>query len=132
MTIHPSALPQRQRGMTWLGWLVVLFVVGVFGICTVKMVPAYSDYGTIKATINDLMSDSRINLMSVAEVEDSLSKRFDINGVTGIKVSDLAITKADGELQIGLDYNVEEHLFYNVSVVMHFKHTFTKTLTSNQ
>lgn len=124
------SFPSRQRGLTWLGWLVVLFVVVVFGTMAVAMIPAYSDYSTIRATIDDLMSDSRTGLMSEVEIEDSLGKRFDINNVTSIRVSDLAISKSGGQLSIGVNYDVEKHLFYNVSVVMHFEHTFTKTLTN--
>lgn len=130
MTTHPSALPSQQRGLTMLGWLIMLFVVGVFSIVAIKMIPVYSDYGTIKATINELVEDSHTNLMSTDEIQDSLAKRFDINAVSGLKASDLTIVKTDGELKIGLDYKVEKHLFYNVSVVMHFQHTFDKTLTN--
>ena len=132
MTTRTSGVsfPSRQRGLSWLGWLIVLFVVGVFGIVAVAMVPAYMDYNTVRATINELMIDSRTNLMSPAEIEDNLSRRFDINNVTSISVDDLAISKGGGELNIGVNYDVEKHLFYNVSVVMHFEHTFTKTLTN--
>jgi hypothetical protein len=124
------SFPSRQRGLTWLGWLVVLFVVGVFGIAAVNMVPAYSDYNTIRATIDEVMADSRTNLMSPDEIEDNLAKRFDINNVTSIHASDLDISKSGGQLNIGVNYDVQKHLFYNVSVVMHFEHTFTKTLTN--
>src|SRR3546814_10780692 len=130
MITNPSPFPTRQRGLTWLGWLIVLSIVGVFGTMAVAMVPAYSDYGTIKATIGELMADSRTNLMSPDEIQDSLAKRFDINSINGINVSDLAITKTDGDLKIGLDYKVETHIFYNVSAVQHLQHSFAKTHTN--
>ncbi|MBL7251210.1 DUF4845 domain-containing protein [Alloalcanivorax sp. C16-2] len=118
----------RQRGLSLLGWVVVLIVLAVFGTAAFRMVPAYMEYNTIRSTINSVLSDSKTALMSEREVRDALSKRFTINQVDAIGVNDLAISKNGGLLAVGVDYEVRRPLFYNVSVVMHFEETFDKTI----
>lgn len=120
--------PSRQRGLSLLGWVVVLIVLVVFGTAAFRMVPAYMEYNTIRAAITSLLADSKTALMSEREVRGALSKRFLINQVDAISANDLAINKEGGQLAVGVDYEVRQPLFYNVSVVMHFEDTFSKTI----
>ncbi|MFP1683418.1 DUF4845 domain-containing protein [Alloalcanivorax sp. C16-1] len=117
----------RQRGLSLLGWVVVLIVLAVFGTAAFRMVPAYMEYNTIRSTINSVLDDNKTAMMSEHEVRGALSKRFTINQVDVIGVNDLAISKNGGDVTVGVDYEVRRPLFYNVSVVMHFEDTFNKT-----
>lgn len=120
--------PSRQRGLSLIGWVVVLIILAVFGTAAFRMVPAYMEYSTIRSAINSVLSDSKTALMSEREVYDAISKRFTINQVTAIGVRDLDIQKAGGQLSVGVDYEVREPMFYNVFVVMEFDHTFSKNI----
>tara|TARA_R110001606_G_scaffold83958_2_gene191198 strand:- start:35422 stop:35835 length:414 start_codon:yes stop_codon:yes gene_type:complete len=123
------AARSRQRGLSLLGWVVVMIVLAVFGTAAFRMVPAYMEYNTIRSAITSLLEDSQSALMSEREVRNALSKRFTINQVTAISANDLEIDKEGGELVVGVDYEVRQPLFYNVSVVMHFEDDFTKNMT---
>ena len=118
--------PSPQRGISMIGWAVILLVVVVLGTAAFRMVPAYMENNTIGTSIRSLMQDSKTALMSPREVRDALSKRFTINQVNVIKVDDLGISKEGGILKVSTDYEVREPLFYNVSIVMTFKEDFTK------
>ncbi len=119
-------MPSQQRGISLIGWAVILLVVVVLGTAAFRMVPAYMEYNTISSMIKSLLQDSKTALMSPREVRDSLSKRFTINQVDVITVNDLAITKEGGILKVSTDYEVREPMFYNVSIVMTFQDEFTK------
>ncbi|ASK36404.1 DUF4845 domain-containing protein [Alcanivorax sp. N3-2A] len=106
-----------------------MIVLAVFGTAAFRMVPAYMEYNTIRSAITSLLEDSQSALMSEREVRNALSKRFTINQVTAISANDLEIDKEGGELVVGVDYEVRQPLFYNVSVVMHFEDDFTKNMT---
>lgn len=120
--------PSRQRGLSLIGWVVVLIILAVFGTAAFRMVPAYMEYSTIRSAINSVLSDSKTALMSEREVHDAIGKRFTINQVNAIGVRDLNIQKAGGQLSVGVDYEVREPMFYNVFVVMAFDHTFSKNI----
>ncbi|KAF0804643.1 hypothetical protein A6D6_02910 [Alcanivorax xiamenensis] len=117
----------RQRGLSLLGWIVVLIVLAVFGTAAFRMVPAYMEYNTIKSAVVSLLGDSKTALMSEREIRDALSKRFTINQVNAISANDLAVSKEGGRVAVAVDYEVREPLFYNVSVVMTFQDTFSKS-----
>lgn len=117
--------PSRQRGLSLLGWVVVLIVVVVFGTAAFRMVPAYMEYNTIRSAIVSVVDDGNSAMKSPAEVRAGIAKRFLINQVDAIGSSDLTVRKEGGRLSVGVDYEVREPLFYNVSVVMHFEHVYT-------
>lgn len=117
----------RQRGLSLLGWVVVLIVLAVFGTAAFRMVPAYMEYNTIKSATVSLLGDSKTALMSEREIRDALGKRFVINQVDAITANDLVVSKEGGRVSVAVDYEVREPLFYNVSVVMTFRDTFSKS-----
>ncbi|AFT69816.1 hypothetical protein B5T_01537 [Alloalcanivorax dieselolei B5] len=117
----------RQGGLSLLGWIVVLIVLAVFGTAAFRMVPAYMEYNTIKSATVSLLGDSKTALMSEREIRDALSKRFIINQVNAITANDLVVSKEGGRVSVAVDYEVREPLFYNVSVVMTFQDTFSKS-----
>lgn len=124
MTTRPS----RQRGLSLLGWVVVLIVLVVFGTAAFRMVPAYMEYSTIRTAITSVLDDNKTALMSPSEVRASIGKRFLINQVDAIGANDLLVEKNGGELSVGVDYEVRQPMFYNVFVVMEFDHTFKKNM----
>ncbi|EKF73937.1 hypothetical protein A11A3_11287 [Alcanivorax hongdengensis A-11-3] len=86
------------------------------------------EYSTISTAINSVLNDSRTAMMSPSEIRTSIDKRFTINQVDAIKSDDLVISREGSMLTIATDYEVREPLFYNVSVVMDFKHEFKKDI----
>lgn len=118
--------PSQQRGISMIGWAVILLVAIVFGTAALRMVPVYMEHNTIVSSIKSLQQDSKTALLSPREVREALSKRFTINQVNVISVNDLIITKEGGVLKISTDYEVREPLFYNVSIVMTFQDEFSK------
>lgn len=119
-------MPSKQRGLSLIGWMVVLIVVVILGTAAFRMVPAYMEHNTIRTAISNLLQDNKVALMTGAELRDVLGKRFMINQVNVIDVDDLVMTKEGGVLKITSDYEVREPLFYNVSIVMTFKDEFSK------
>ncbi|MCG8391698.1 MAG: DUF4845 domain-containing protein [Pseudomonadales bacterium] len=118
--------PSQQRGISLIGWAVILLVVIVFGTAAFRMVPAYMEYNTISSSVRSLLQDSKTALMSPNEIRDALGKRFSINQVSAINANDLGITKEGGHIKVSTDYEVREKLFYNVSIVMTFQDEFSK------
>lgn len=120
--------PSRQRGMSPVAMVMMVIVVVSFGTFGVKTVPAYVDFNTIDTAIKSLLSDSKVGLLSEREVADRIGKRFMINNVDVIRVSDLEINKEGGYLTVELDYEVRNNLFSNIDIVMAFKKEYRKDI----
>lgn len=117
---------RRQQGLSLISGIVVLLVVIVLGTAAFRMVPAYMEYNTIRSAIAATLNDSRTSQQSPREIRDALARRFSINQVTVISASDVSINRDGQALNIGVDYEVREPLFYNVSIVMTFERNFSK------
>jgi len=109
---------QRQKGMTAIGWLIVLGLIGFFTLLTLKMLPSYMEYYKIVSTLESLEDES--SLHSPADIKRLLNRRFNISYVETINEHDVKVTSAGPMFKVTAKYESKVHLFGNVSVVMDF------------
>ncbi len=108
----------QQKGMTGIGWLIVLALIGFFVLLALKMVPAYLEFYKVVAALDGIAKESSYE--SPREIRDLLERRFDINYVNSISHKDVIIKSAGANYSVRAKYDAREHLFGNVSVVMSF------------
>jgi hypothetical protein len=109
---------QRQKGMTAIGWLIVLGLIGFFTLLTLKMSPSYMEYYKISSSLESLEKESGIE--SPADIRRLLNRRFNISYVETIDEDDVKITSVGPLFRITAKYDSRVHLFGNVYVVMAF------------
>ncbi|WP_245932464.1 DUF4845 domain-containing protein [Isoalcanivorax indicus] len=122
-----TTLPSRMRGLSMVGWMVVIVIAVVLGTAAIRIIPAYLEYSTINTAINNTLQDSRIIMQSDNEIRQAIDRRFSVNNVTAVSSRDLAISKDGGRLHIGLDYEVREPLFGNIDLVIAFQKDYEKS-----
>ena len=108
----------RQKGMTAIGWLIVLGLIGFFTLLTLKMAPSYMEYFKVASTLESLEQESGIQ--SPADIRRLINRRFNISYVETISDKDVKITTAGPAFRVTANYESRVHLFYNVYVVMTF------------
>ena len=108
----------RQKGMTAIGWLIVLGLIGFFTLLTLKMSPSYMEYYKIVSTLESLEQES--GFQSPADIRRLLNRRFNISYVETINENDVKITSAGKLYRVTAKYDSKVHLFGNVYVVMAF------------
>ncbi|MCC1495607.1 DUF4845 domain-containing protein [Alcanivorax sp. 1008] len=115
-----------MRGVSMVGWLLIGAVVVVFGSAGMKTIPAYLEFNTIKGAIVSILQDSKVSLKSESELRGELDKRFMINNVKAITVSEVGFVKDAGGVSAIVDYEVRENLFGNLDLAMTFSGKFNK------
>lgn len=110
-----------QRGMTLIGWLLTLVLIGYFVLLVLRLAPGYLEYLNVAKTLESLQSESTLADMTTAEIRSIIGRRFDVNDVHSIKPKDVAIDKQRGQMIIGVDYEVRAPMLGNVFLVTHFK-----------
>ena len=108
----------RQKGMTGIGWLIVLGLIGFFALLTLKMVPSYLEYYKIVSTLESIAEESGFD--SPVEIRTLLERRFEISYVNTILPKDVIIKSAGKNYTVRARYDSKVHLFGNVFVVMEF------------
>lgn len=113
----------RQGGMTVIGILLLLIVMGFMALIAMKVVPMYVQYYTIKSTIESIRKEPQVSQMSVQDIRAGIQRRFDIGYVNNITVNDLKIRNDRGGRVIDLVYQDERELFYKLFVVLKINET---------
>ena len=111
---------QNQRGMTAIGWLLVLVLVLVFAIILMKLVPVYIDGYKVYSSLESLEQDQNAHGKSPLEIRKMLMKRLDINMVTDVTAQDISFSRDKNGTRVEVDYEARRQLFGNMYVVIAF------------
>lgn len=114
-------MKRTQRGMTLIGFLLVLAVVGVFIYMGMKLIPMYTEFYSVKQAMEGLSKEPGIAESDAAKVRDLLFRRFDISYVQSVKPTDVKLTRKEAGWLMVIEYEVRRPLIYNIDVVGHFK-----------
>lgn len=115
----------RQSGVTMWGLLVIGFLVVMFALLLMVLIPPYLADMKISNALTSLKHQAEGSTMSRRDILDALEKRFDIDSVPPEHIDirrDVIIRKRGNMAIITIDYEVEKHLFHNISVLLKFDH----------
>lgn len=118
---HPPAGP-RQAGLSLVGGLILVLLVGSLVLFAFRVVPMYLQYYELRKALVSLRSDVNDYDVSLAAIQEHLRRRFDIDYISDVKPSDLHIYRRHGQIVVDVDYRDRRPLFGNLSVVAHFQH----------
>jgi hypothetical protein len=111
------------RGITLIGFLIVLAVAGFFAFMAMKLIPIYQEYMSVVKAMDALKSEAGIGTRSPPQIRDLLSRRFDISYVDSVKPENIKLTR-DGEgYAMQIKYEVRKPFMYNIDIVVKFDRT---------
>jgi hypothetical protein len=116
-------IANRQKGMTGIGWLIVLGLIAFFALLTLRMVPSYLEYYKIATALEKLPKESGMAEVTPREIRKALERQFDIGYVNAISHKDIRVKPAGANYLVTAKYDDRQHLFANVDVVMSFDKT---------
>jgi type II secretory pathway pseudopilin PulG len=97
---------QRQQGMTFIGLLCILAMVGFIGYAGVRLVPVYLNYmklaRTMESAATEFKGETRIRAAYGASPWTGTGQ---IEDITVVEQKDIEITKDDGGLQLHVAYD---------------------------
>ncbi|MFK2875648.1 DUF4845 domain-containing protein [Rhodanobacter hydrolyticus] len=113
----------KQSGVTLIGFLMILLVVGFFGYMAMKLVPAYTEYGGVVKAMSGIAS-SGTSGQSLDEIRRELLRRMDfqyVNDAT-IKPTDITISRNNGGTNsLNVSYDKDIPFLYNIDFLLHFQ-----------
>lgn len=114
-----------QKGLSMLGWLVVLAVVAFLASTAFKMFPHYMDYMSLEKIITSAETDQGLDINTVADFYEHVEKGMTVNGIRDLKLRDvLQIKLENNEFIAHLKYEKRESLIENLDLVANFDKEF--------
>ncbi len=116
---------RRQRGAVSLGIIIIIAAVGGAVWLSLRLIPHYIDFETMKSVMEDLPGP-QIHEMDKRAIRDSLEKRFKINNLRSFKVRDVVkIERTSKNTVVSIAYEVREPLMFNIDMVLSFEDQYT-------
>ena len=118
-----QSMRRRQRGMTFIGLMCILVLVGAIGYAGVRLVPVYLNYMKLARTMESAASEFKGETGSLDGVRKSLDRHWAIEDITAVDQKDIEITKDDNGLKLHVAYDDAVPYIANVSLSVHFDKT---------
>jgi hypothetical protein len=114
---------RKQSGITLIGFILVLAVVGIFVFLGMKVVPMYSEYYSVKSALKGLADEDGIANEDPAKIQDLFFRRLYISYSENVKPEHVKIKRIDNGWQMDVNYEVRKPMIYNLDVVGNFSAT---------
>ncbi len=116
---------RRESGLSLMNLIVGLGVLGFLGVMAAKLLPAYTEYFSVKKVFAGM--DQAGDLKgTVGEIRRNFDKRNAIENITSIKSDDLEVTKEGGEAVLSATWSVRVPMVSNISACLDFSVTTAK------
>ncbi len=114
---------KRQQGISLVGLIVVLAIVGFGLMLALKIVPTYMEYRAIKNAIVTAKATGG----GVIEIQKSFDAAATAGYISSISSRDLIIEKDNGETDISFAYEKKIPLVGPASLLLEYEGTTAKT-----
>ena len=116
---------RRQAGMSGSGWFMVMGAVSV----GMRLIPHYLQHDSINGLILALLEQPDLAGMNGSKIRRELTQMMKLNNIRDFDLRDkLEVQKGAGTLEMDFRYEVREHMFWNVDVVLSFEEHYEKVL----
>ena len=106
----------RQRGVTFIGWIVLLTPLAIVVYAGVRLAPVYLNYMKVVRALSLVASDSTGN-NDPRSIRATIDKHFEIDMVDYPTSKDIKVTRGGaGGWDVEASYDDEAPLFANVSL----------------
>lgn len=115
-----------QKGISLLGGLVLLAILGFVASTAFKVLPHYFDYWTMKKIIESVATDKAQKIETVGEFYNHVDAGMGINNIRDLQARNImTVTLDDDVFAAHLQYEQREPLIGNVDLVVKFDHEFS-------
>lgn len=114
-------MQHRQRGMTMLGILILVVVVGAWVYAGIRMTPKYLEFMRVASTLEKVRDEYDSNPGTTEfMLRKAVERQFDIEMVEVITSKDIEIKKEGGMFTMRAAYEDTVPLAGNVSFLLEF------------
>jgi len=110
----------KQRGLSLWGVIFGLGLLGFVGVSAAKLLPAYSEYYSVKKIFNQMEASGSLPAMSVRDIRREYEKRNAIEDVKSVRGDDIEVTKAGGETVLSASWSAKVPMAGNLNACVDF------------
>jgi hypothetical protein len=116
-------MARRQQGITLMGFLMVLVVVGAMALIVMKLFPMYTEFHNVKGAMADYAASPGSGNKTPAQIQSDMFRRFDVAYVSTITGKDVKVAREGRVMVMSVNYEVRKEMIGNLDVVGRFSHS---------
>lgn len=114
---------KKQRGMTLIGWAIVLGIIAFFATVAMRLIPMYQEYFSVVQIMESMKVELKENSLTKQQVKVLFEKRFDTGYVFSVKSDNMEFIPGKDNYSVKkvvIDYEVRKPFIAQISLVGHF------------
>lgn len=116
---------RKQKGLTLIGFGLVLVLVVFFAYVGMRLVPLYLEYHAVVGAMNRLQEDPSAGKLSPGAIRERIMRSLYVSYASdNIQRNHISIKRQDG-VQVRVAYEVRRPMVGNVDVIVSFDRTVT-------
>ncbi len=109
---------KKAQGITLIGFIFVLGVLGFFLYAGMQIGPVYMDHFSVVKAMKAEAAESAGK--TPGQIKSGMMKRLNISYVTHLNSADFKVIRGNGR-ELLVKYEVEKEFLYNLSFLMRFE-----------
>lgn len=111
---------KHQRGMTMIGFLVLMVPVAIVVYAGIRLTPVYLNYMRVAHCLDQVGAEVDGQTATTDAIRNALGKHFDIDSIEYPEVKDIKVTRTGHTWLMEADYDEQAPLFANLSILVTF------------
>jgi hypothetical protein len=110
----------RQRGVTFVGMVLIAGLIVFAAIIGLKLIPAYIEYATVVNHLREIARSPDARGASPRDIQNMFRKRAQIDAVEAVKPEDIEVEKEGDQVILRTAYSTKIKLFGNLNACIDF------------
>lgn len=95
----------REKGMTTLGFLILVAFLGLFAFAAIRLTPVYLNYMKVAGVLDGVYKEFDSQNPSRAAIRTSINRRFEVESVSIISDRDIKVTADTAGFLVEAEYD---------------------------
>jgi hypothetical protein len=115
---------RNRKGLTLIGFLLVLVIVLFFAYAGMRVIPMYLEYHALIGAMDKLKENPEAKTMSAWKIKESIQRSLWVSYASNnITKNHMRISKKSDGLNVRVAYEVREDFLGNIDLVASFDRT---------
>ncbi len=119
----------QQRGITLIGFLIGLCILGFFAYLAMRLIPMYTEYMGVVKSMELVRQEPGSAEKSLAQIQQSLARQFTVQYVYDVPLSAVSLARESGGNVMRISYERRVPFVYNLDLVGKFDKSMRLTNT---
>ena len=106
----------RQKGLSTIGWIIVVGIFGLFVVTFFKVFPMYYGNFKLKSALEAMQQDISLDTKSKQDIWLSLQRRLFVDEVRSITREHVTMERKDGKTTVTVTYETRDDFVGNLFI----------------